>query len=112
MQDERETAITSDMDDVRGAGVLRNKKTVFRYMQVKPNKLTPAEVTRLEDATRRDARGYAKTLFDKFGVGKRYENRNADIEFTFSGMGFDKSIYEQNAARCRLCGIWQNAVMF
>lgn len=61
------------------------------------SKLTPAEVTRLENATRRDARRYVKTLYEKFGVGKRYANQAAEIEFEFSGRGYDKSVYEQNA---------------
>lgn len=61
------------------------------------SKLTEAEAERLARSTRRDARRYAKTLYEKFGLGKQYVNRAADIEFEFSGRGFDKSVYEQNA---------------
>ena len=90
-------SISEGMTDSERYEELKNAELRVASFDADASKLTPAEVTRLEDATRRDARRYTKTLFDKFGVGKRYENQNADIEFTFSGMGFDKSIYEQNA---------------
>ena len=65
------------------------------------SKLTEAEAERLARSTRRDARRYAKTLYEKFGLGKQYVNRAADIEFEFSGRGIDKSIHEENERGAR-----------
>lgn len=60
------------------------------------SKLTRAEVTQLEQATRRDARRYVKELYEKFGIqNRRYENQKINLEFGYGGKGLKKSISEQ-----------------
>ena len=61
------------------------------------SKLTEVEAERLARSTRRDARRYVKTLYEKFGLGKRYVNRAAEVEFEFSWRGFEESVNKQTA---------------
>jgi len=60
-------------------------------------KLTKGEIDSLEQATRRDARKYVQTLYDKFDLGKTYKNQNVNIEFLFSKGGFNESVSKQNS---------------
>ncbi len=90
-------SIRDNMTEAERYEELKNAELSVATYDADASKLTRVEVERLENATRRDARRYVKTLFEKFGVGKQYANRAADVEFSFSKYGFDKSVYEQNA---------------
>lgn len=94
---ERQAKITAGMSEEERYDALKDAELSVSVYNADQAKITRAEVERLERATRRDARRYVKTLFEKFGLGKAYVNKQAEIEFKFSGMGFDKSVYEQNA---------------
>ena len=91
-------SIRDNMTEAERYEELKNAELSVATYDVDASKLTRAEVARLENATRRDARQYVKTLYEKFGINdKRYENPSAKIEFAFSYKGFAKSVHEQAA---------------
>jgi len=95
-------SIRDNMTEAERYEELKNAELSVATYDVDASKLTRAEVARLENATRRDARQYVKTLYEKFGINdKRYENPSAKIEFAFSGRGIDKSIHEENERGAR-----------
>ncbi len=91
-------SIRDNMTEAERYEELKNAELSVATYDADASKLTRAEVARLENATRRDARQYVKTLYEKFGINdKRYENPSAKIELEFSYKGFAKSVHEQAA---------------
>ena len=91
-------SIRDNMTEAERFDELKDAELSVATYDADASKLTRAEVARLENATRREARQYVKTLYEKFGLGeKRYENPSVKIEFDFPYKGFSKSVHEQAA---------------
>ena len=91
-------SIRDNMTEAERFDELKDAELSVATYDADASKLTRAEVARLENATRREARQYVKTLYEKFGLGeKRYENPSVKIEFDFHYKGFSKSVHEQAA---------------
>lgn len=81
-------------DEAR-AEVLSGKSLSIVEMAEPDKKVTAKDIATLEQSKKRDAVKYISGLLEKFGIFKKYNNQNADIDFDFTKSGLNESANKQ-----------------
>ena len=77
------------------AEVLAGKSLPVINASESTNTISALDVATLEQSRRKEAVQYVKQLVEKFGVFKKYNNQNVEIEFEFTKSGLKESTNKQ-----------------
>lgn len=91
---EKADAMYGYSDEAR-ADILAEKRLTVSEMPEPDRQVTAKDIATLEQSKKRDAVKYISGLLEKFGIFKKYNNQDADIEFEFTKSGLNESANKQ-----------------